>query len=423
MLIFFVLLIGITASDTVHLTLDEAIGYGLKNNPEIEQLIINLEKSEIKVGNAISAYYPSLSINGYFAYLSDIPVFEFDGMPVPMGQNRNYSVSLSLQQVIFAWGKLYDYYKITEIQSEIAELTLKRKQQEVRYAITDAFYGLLILEELVKLTSESLSQLGRHEKAVEKRYRAGLVPHFELLRSKVQVANLKQQVIETENGLKLAKEGFKMLLGMELGAEIEIFSDLTVIDEVYTVNELIDEALENRFEIKNIRNFERIADRARSIARKVTLPTIVAGATYERKKPFSFGGDDWGSNLTFNIGFQFPVFSGFKIRYQYEEALLVLKEAELAKKNLEKAVTVEVKQAFFSLQAAKEGIVAARENVNQAEKAFEIIETRYRNGLVTNLEYLDTQLAQMQAKTNYLSSLKNCHSSRAALYKAIGKEE
>jgi outer membrane protein TolC len=210
---------------------------------------------------------------------------------------------------------------------------------------------------------------------------------------------------------------------MELDAEIEIFSDLTVIDEVYTVDELIDEALENRFEIKNIGNLERIADRARSIARKVTLPTIVAGATYERKKPFSFGGDDWGSNLTFNIGFQFPIFSGFKIRYQYEEALLVLKEAELAKKNLEKAVTVEVKQAFFSLRAAKEGIVAARENVNQAVKAFEIIEARYRNGLVTNLEYLDTQLAQMQAKTNYLSSLKNYHSSRAALYKAIGKEE
>ena len=423
MVVLFIFLAGISAADTVHLNLEEAVNYGLEHNPEIEQLTIDYKKSEIKIGDAISAYYPSLSINGYFAYLSDIPVFEFDGMPVPMGQHRNYGVSLSLQQVIFAWGKLYDYYKIAEIQSEIVELTLKRKQQEVRYAITDAFYGLLILEQLVKLTSESLSQLRRHEKAVEKRYRAGLVPHFELLRSQVQVANLKQQVIETENGLNLAKEGFKMLMGMELDVELEIFGALTVIEEVYIVDKLIDEALENRFEIKNIRNLERIADRARSIARKITLPTIVAGAMYERKKPFGYGGDEWGSNLTFNIGFQFPVFSGFKIRYQYEEALLVLKEAELAKKNLEKAITVEVKQAFFSLTAAKEGIVAARENVNQAEKAFEIIETRYRNGLVTNLEYLDTQLAQMQAKTNYLSSLKNCHSSRAALYKAIGKEE
>jgi outer membrane protein TolC len=423
MVILFIFLAGISATDTVHLTLEKAVEYGLKHNPEIEQFAINYKKSEIKVQDAISVYYPSLSLNGYFAYLSDVPVFEFDGMPVPMGQHRNYSVSLSLQQVIFAWGKLYDMYKITEIQSEISELTLKRKHQEVRYAIIDMFYGLLILEKLVELTNESLIQLQRHEQAVEKRYRAGLVPHFELLRSQVQVANLKQGVIETENGLTLTKEGFKMLMGMELDVEIEISGDLTVFEEVYALDELIDEALVNRIEIKNIENFERIAERARLIAKKILLPSIVAGATYERKRPFSFGGDQWGSNLTFTIGFQFPIVSGFRTRYQYEEALLVLKEAELAKNNLEKAVTVEVKQAFFSLQAAREGIVATRENVNQAEKAFEIIETRYRNGLVTNLEYLDTQLAQMQAKINYLSALKNCHSARAALYKAIGKEE
>ncbi|MCK4234237.1 TolC family protein, partial [candidate division WOR-3 bacterium] len=137
MVVLFIILAGISAADTVHLNLEEAVNYGLEHNPEIEQLTIDYKKSEIKIGDAISAYYPSLSINGYFAYLSDIPVFEFDGMPVPMGQHRNYGVSLSLQQVIFAWGKLYDYYKIAEIQSEIVELTLKRKQQEVRYAITD----------------------------------------------------------------------------------------------------------------------------------------------------------------------------------------------------------------------------------------------------------------------------------------------
>ncbi|TES90924.1 MAG: TolC family protein [Candidatus Cloacimonadota bacterium] len=422
-IILFFCLISITAGDTLHFTLDKSVDYGLRNNPGIEQLTINLEKSKTHIGEALSAYYPSLSINGYFAYISDVPVFEFDGMPIPMGQHRNYSVSVSLQQVLFAWGKLYNAYKITEIQTEIAELTLRRKQQEVRYTITDAFYGLLILEEMVGLSRESLTQLKRHEEAVRKRYKAGLVPQFELLRSQVQVANLLQQVIELENGLNLAKEGFKLLLGLELDVEFELSGDLKVVEEVYDVDELINEARENRIELKNLKNFERIADRARGIAGKAMFPALVAGATYERKKPFSFGGDDWGTNLTFNVGFQFPIFSGLKTRYQYEEALLVLREVELAKENLEKAITVEVKQAYMNLQTAKQGIAAARENVSQAKKAFEIIEKRYRNGLVTNLEYLDTQLVQTQAKTIYLEALKNYHSARAALYKAIGKEE
>ena len=423
MLIFFVFLLGITTSDTVHLTLDGAIDYGLKNNPEIEQLIIDLERSEAKIGEALSAYYPSFSSSGYFAYVSDVPVFEFDDMPVQMGQHKNYSVSLSLQQVLFDWGKIYSFYKMTDLRKDIAQLNLTRKRQEIRYSITDALYNLLVLKEMVVLSKESLAQLRRHEGAVTKRYKAGLVPNFELLRSKVQVANIKQQVIETENGLNLAKEGFKMLLGMALDKEFEISGDLKIVDEDYNVEELIDAALENRAELKNMKNVEGIAKLGLDIAQRVFFPTLVAGATYERKKPFGFGGDEWGSTLTFNVGLQFPIFSGFKSKYQYKEASLALKEAQLAFDNIKKGITVEVKQAYLNLQAAKEGISAARENASQAEKAFEIIEKRYRNGLVTNLEYLDTQLAQMQAKTNYLSALRKYHSGRAAIYKAIGKEE
>ncbi len=423
MVIVFIFLACMSAADTIHLNLDEAIAYGLKHSPEIRQMHIDVERAEIRVSNAIAAYYPSLSMSGYFAYLSEVPVLEFDGMPIPMGQHKNYSVSVSLQQVVFAWGKLYNYFKIAEIQADMAKLTGQRKEQEIRYVITDVFYGLLILEEMVMLSQESLTQLLRHEGAVEKRYRAGLVPHFELLRSQVQVANLKQQAIEAENGLNLAREGFKMLLGMELEDEFVVEGDLAKKEAFYDLEELIDDAMEQRIELVNMKNLEKIAERGRDIARKLALPAIVAGATYERSKPFGFGGDDWGSNLTFNVGFQFNIFSGFKTRYQYEEALLLLREAELAQENLKKAVQMEVKHSYLNLKSAEEGIAAAEENVAQAEKAFSIIEKRYRHGLVTNLEYLDTQLAQMQAKTGYLSALKNYHSARAALLKAIGKEE
>jgi outer membrane protein len=423
MLIVFIFLACTSVPDTMQLTLDEAIAFGLKHNPEMKQMDIDVERAEVQINNAIAAYYPSLSMSGYFAYLSEVPVLEFDGMPIPMGQHKNYSVSVSLQQVIFAWGKLYNYYKIAEIQADMAKLTRMRKEQEIRYAITDVFNGLLILEEMVKVSQESLMQLERHEGAVERRYRAGLVPHFELLRSRVQIANLKQQVIEAENGLKLAREGFKMLLGLELEDELMVSGDLEKREAFYDLEQLMDDAMEHRVELINVKHVEQIAERGRDIARKLALPTIVAGATYEKSKPFGFGGDDWGSNLTFNVGFQFDIFSGFKTRYQYEEALLLLREADLAQENLKKAIQVEVKQSYLNLQAAEEGIAAASENVAQAEEAFSIIEKRYRNGLVTNLEYLDTQLAQMQAKTGYLTALKNYHSARAALHKAVGKEE
>ena len=423
MFIILAFLLSMTTSDTLQFTLEQAIDYALEHNPNIEQLRIEFEKSETKKGQALSSFYPNITATGSYAYLTDIPVIEFDGMPIPFGQSENYSLQVSLQQVIFAWGKLYSAYKISDLGTRIAELNLARKRQEVRYAVSDGFYGILVVEETALLLRESLAQLERHAQAVEIRYKAGLVSQFDLLRAQVQVANLKPQVIEAENGLKLAREGFKMLLGIPLDREVTISGTLEMVEEEFDLDRLTENALENRAELKNLKNTESIAKLSQRIARRANLPTLVAGATYERKKPFSITGNEWGSNIVFNVGFEFPIFSGFRNLHQYRLASLQLKEVDLALDNLEKAITLEVKQAYLNLQAAKEAIMTAQENVGQAEKAFEIIETRYKNGLATNLEFLDAQLASLQARTNYLSAVRNYYTSRADIYKAIGKEE
>jgi outer membrane protein TolC len=50
-------------------------------------------------------------------------------------------------------------------------------------------------------------------------------------------------------------------------------------------------------------------------------------------------------------------------------------------------------------------------------------ETGYQNGLVTNLEYLDTQLALTQSRVSYLSSLANHRIAKARLLQAMGISE
>jgi outer membrane protein TolC len=411
------------SSDTLNFTLDKAVDYALVNSPEIRQLDIAYQKARTSIGQARSAFYPSLTATGYFAYLSDVPVFVLDSMMIPMGQHENYSLKVSLQQVLFAWGKVYDAYRIAGLSTDMAELNLLRKKQEVRAMVTRGFYGILVLEEMVRLSNESFNQLKRHQESVRKRYEAGLVPQFDLLRAQVQVANVKPMVIQAENGLKLARAGLRLLLGMPAGSEFMLSGDLEMTPEDFDPVQLGAFALENRIEIKNLERVENIAHLSRSLMQRSNLPTIFAGATYERTKPYGFGGSEWGSNITFNIGFQLPLFSGFKNLYQYRESCLAIKEAQLARETLEKAVALEVEQAYLSWTAAREATAAAQENVLQAEKAVEIIETRYKNGLATNLEYLDAQLASMQAKTNYLNALKDYHSALADINQATGKEE
>ncbi len=416
-------LMNVSIADTANFTLDQAIDYALMNNPDVRQLALEHERAQEQISEALSGFYPQLTAQGSYVYLGTVPVVEFQGMQVPFGASENMSFSLSLQQVLFSWGKIYNAYRISDIGEKIAELALERKRQEVRYAIADAFYGILVLQEAVAVSSEDLKRLEDYEAVVRTRYRAGLVSQFELLRAQVQVANFKPSVIATENNLALAREGFKLLLGLPQTQEFTLFGELTVIEEDFNLDDLIETALRERIELKNVQHSLEIARLNRQIVRRTNLPTVVAGATYDYSKPYLIAEDEWGSTVTFNIGFQWPLFTGMNTYSKSRQATIAIHEAELAYETLSEAIVLEVKQGYLNLLAAKEALATAEENVGQAEEAFETMETRYQSGLATHLEFTDAQVALRQAQLNYLTILKAHYTSTAEIYKAIGKEE
>jgi len=80
-----------------------------------------------------------------------------------------------------------------------------------------------------------------------------------------------------------------------------------------------------------------------------------------------------------------------------------------------------VREIYLSLRQEEETIISQRENVGQAEEAMRIAEKRYISGLITNLEFMDTQLAMTEAKTAYLQALANYLIAKAKLINTMGR--
>jgi outer membrane protein len=57
------------------------------------------------------------------------------------------------------------------------------------------------------------------------------------------------------------------------------------------------------------------------------------------------------------------------------------------------------------MEEARKRIEAQQKSLSQAEKALQISQTRYRSGIGTQLELLDTQVAMTLAKTNYSQAI------------------
>jgi outer membrane protein TolC len=81
---------------------------------------------------------------------------------------------------------------------------------------------------------------------------------------------------------------------------------------------------------------------------------------------------------------------------------------------------VQVQSAELKMVEAKKRIEGQQKNIEQAEKAVRIAQTRYKSGVGTQLELLDSQVALTRAQTNYALAIYDFLVAKADWSNAVG---
>ena len=274
----------------------------------------------------------------------------------------------------------------------------------------------------MKITEDGYNQMQKYADVIEKRYNEGLASKFDLLRTKVQLTNMEPQMIKAKDGLELAKNGFKLLLGLNQNESIKLAGELNYEPITIELEKSTKTAELNRAEIKSMNMRKEMAKKALFITRTSNLPNIVAIGNYCYEKPLYFS-NEWGSTWNVTLAAQMQIFSGFENLGRVQQASAQLSQAEHGLNLIKEGIKMEVQSTYLQLEQAKKLVTSQKENISQAEEALKIVEQRYDNGLATSLEVMDTQLALMQAKTNRLQALSDYVIAKCAFEKAVGKVE
>ena len=88
---------------------------------------------------------------------------------------------------------------------------------------------------------------------------------------------------------------------------------------------------------------------------------------------------------------------------------------------LEDGIHSEAKQAILRMKEANQRVSSLIRSLEQAEKAYNIAVVRYDNGIGTQLELFDAQLARNFANMNYLQGVYDYLIAQAAWEKAVGR--
>ena len=108
-----------------------------------------------------------------------------------------------------------------------------------------------------------------------------MVAEFDMLQAEVQVENVRPVVLRMENVLKTAKNGFKIALGIEQSADVDVSGDIILEPiELADENELIEEAIKSNFNIQSLELKKQVDEAFIQIDVSRYWPTLAGFANY-----------------------------------------------------------------------------------------------------------------------------------------------
>ncbi len=416
------------SQEKITLTLEDSLQLALSQNPYHLASEEKVEAARHKLREAASSFFPSLNAQGLHTlneklFELEMPSF-IPGQPprrVTLDFTKDYQFSLSFSLPLFTSGRLVSGFKQAKYGLLSTQETVRQSEQLTVFNTKKAFYGVLLAKKFVKVAEEAVEVAEKHYQRVKNLYEVGMASKFDLLRSEVQVANLKPQLIRARNNLKVAELGLKTILGLDLSQPIEIKGELSYQPIEPDLEACLAKALRKRPELHQLKYQKQIAGEMVKMIRASNLPSLAVAGTYNFwADKFNFKEKNWQSYYSVNLVLTVPLFNGFATSARIAQSKAAIRELELNRKGLEETIRFEVRQAILNLKEAKESLLSQEKNVEQAQESLRIAELNYAEGLATTLDVSSAQAALSQAKINYSQALYDYVVSLAQLDKAMG---
>jgi TolC family type I secretion outer membrane protein len=423
------------AGSSLALTLKESIGVALKNNPSILAVQKKVDAADAKLQQAVGAFMPTVKIDASYGRSYTQPSTIQITQPTSMGavtqnlqfgtdaQQDSKSLRASLNQPVFV-AALFPGLKIAQKSADLAKEDLKKTILETSFNVTQAYFGVIRAEKMVKLSLESREMAQSHLNQVRTMVAAGVATQADLLRAKVQMANSEVVLTQAKNGLDIARDAFNNALGNDLEEEVKLKEEgfTGKVAAMPEYKNLLALSYDNRPDWKEYLLSKNIGEESLNIAQAAYYPTVMLSASTGNQvteyPSFRSDVNSWAVTGAASL----TLFDGFGIQNRIREAASNLEAQKATEEQIQNGIALEVRDSYLNLKSSLEMIDSAKKAVDSAEESRKVSSLRYSSGAGTNLEVLDAQVSLTQARINYLQALFNLEIAKAKINKVVGKE-
>jgi outer membrane protein TolC len=290
----------------------------------------------------------------------------------------------------------------------------------VIHRVVEAYTGAVLAAAQGEVAREALDTSRAHVRLVRDFWESGLVVRSDLLEAEVRASEVQEMRIVAASAVEVTRAALNVAMGL---APEGPFVPLRGIDSVPEQEDSLEllavEAREARPDLRAADARIEAAERAERLARSGRRPEVGFVGSYEANDPDFVGTE--GTNWSLAVAARFSVFDGFETRSRVQRAREERVRAERMRDLLEQNVGLEVRQAYYGLQAARQRLEQARRAVERAGEGLRIVEDRYREGLATWLEVREAETSRTRSRSREISAARDVLLGSYTLELAVGR--
>lgn len=383
------------AQPALHLTLAEAKRLAIQNNPQFTRAALTASAAHQVPAQYRASFEPSIS-----GLLTGVGAD--DGSRLAAGTLSNPVIfhrvgsGLSLGQLITDFGRTTNLVQMSKLAADAQDQATETTRAEILLDTGRAYFGLLRAEAVMKVADQTVAARQLVADQVTALAQSSLKSTLDVSFANVNLAEAKLLQVQAQNDVQAADANLATALGLP-GESRFIVSDEPMPPPLADrVEGLIQQAIEDRPELKDLRLRQSAADRFAKAEHDLYFPNIgvsgTAGFVPTGNSTIRSRYGAVGLNVTI------PIFNGGLFKARQAEAELKARAATQNISDLQNRITRDVRVAWLNATTAYDRLALTQQLLDEAQLALDLAQSRYDLGLGSIVELSQAQLSLTSAQ-------------------------
>ena len=381
-------------------------------NLTIENRLVESSKQNL---DALKDEYKSVQ-RGYLPKLDAGASYSINEHEYPNNPKKRANAYGSINYMLYDGGKKYDIYDGYETNIKSGEKSLDALKNNLSLTVIQYYFDYLSLEAKKDAKQKEIEQLTAQEDRIGRFYNAGTTTEDELQKIVSRLQNAIVELQEIELNIITITHNLEYITGTQVS--------ITDGSKLEDINNLIQK--NPRFDIQALDFVTQSKQSVAQAQKSGYYPTVTLDNTfnyydnnYDRKI------NDTDINNHQNVAsanMKWNLFSFGQTKYQYESKQ---KEYLASRSNFEyekNKADVDLQLALKSYNIAKAKIKSTEATLKAAQSAYEIIKSKFENGLIDNVAFLQSLTEKYDAISQHKKAINDLEVKKATIIYHSGEK-